>query len=100
LNCSSQCSGYEEGGATQQPTAAQKRHNQEFVEYVANAPIKREPFVPSKVTPISPVIVQNNAKNIISQPANKTVQSSGCGCSGSKSAKSNYTTMSSASYVR
>jgi hypothetical protein len=98
LDCSSQCSGYEENGATQKPTTAQKRHNQEFIEYSATAPVRNTPIVPSKITPTAPAIVQNNAKQSIPQQANSNAQSSGCGCGGAS--KRSYTAATTASYVR
>jgi hypothetical protein len=100
LNCSPQCAGYEEGGATQTPTAAQKKHNQEFIEYTANMPVRTEPIVPAKITPTAPVIVQNNIKNNISIPTRNNSPSSGCGCSGNSTTRGSYTTMTTASYVR
>jgi hypothetical protein len=102
LNCSPQCAGYTEAGSVQTPTAAQKRHNQEFIEYAANRPAKTEPFVPSKITPAVPPIMQNNAQNNIKTNVQPPVRNnaSGCGCSGNTAARGSYATKSTASYVR
>jgi hypothetical protein len=100
LDCSPQCSGYEEVGSIKTPTAAQQKHNKEFVEYAANAPVRTEPILPAKITPApAPVIIHNNAKTIISAPTQNQVKSGGCGCSGDKN-RTNYASASSASYVR
>jgi hypothetical protein len=106
LNCSPQCSGYEEAGSVQTPTVAQKQHNREFIEYIANAPTKTEPIKPLNRTPslspiaVSPIVVQNNAKNNLPQLNGNKPASGGCDCSGNSYTRTNYTAPAKANYIR